>query len=153
MLFLEDVQAQEGAAFEGTEIEARRAGLDRFEQRRRKWLGRPPTRGLKQREKRRQSFRFGVFQQDRKDRQPLGIVMGRQMPNQRDLHFGTDPALHPVAPDQQYERRTAHQGFFETRHPAVADADRVFIAKDTEAGLVQRRVESDARFAVSTAVA
>lgn len=74
------------------------------------------------------------------------------MPDQRDLHFGTDPALHPVTPNQQHKSATVLQSFFQTRHPAVAFAD-VFILKNIPAGLFQRGSQCNTRLHVGMAVA
>ena len=126
---------------------------DRFDQRVRKQVGGPPARGLKQREKRRQRFGLRVFEQDGKDRQALRVVVGREMPDQRDLRLGADPALNPVAPHQQHERGAALQGRLQTLDPFITDTDRRLVAKDPEPRLLQSGPHRDAGRPVSVAVA
>jgi hypothetical protein len=85
--------------------------------------------------------------------QALRLVVAGQMPRQRDLDLGPDPAPHPVAPHQHDERGTAVQGLFEARHPALARAVAVLVPIDAAARLLQGGLKNDARVPVRTAVA
>lgn len=62
--------------------------------------------------------------------------MGGQVPSQRDLHLGAYPAPHAVTADQHDEGGTTLQGLLQARHPAVADADRVFVLEDAQSRLL-----------------
>lgn len=79
--------------------------------------------------------------------------MEGQVPNQGDLRFGAYPALDPVTPHQQHKSGAALQGLFQARQPSVANAERVFIAKNAQAGLFQCGSQCNARIAVGAAVA
>ncbi len=92
-------------------------------------------------------------QQYGKDRQALRVVLGGQVPNQRNLHFGADPAPHAVPSHQQHEGGTAPQGVLQAGHPAVAGADRIVVLENAQASVFQRQTQRDGRLPVRTAVA
>ena len=111
ILALEGVQTQEGAAFEGRRSSKRVA---RF----RMASSRPPGSGSagdqrvawNRARNGGSASGFVSIQQNGKDRQALRVVMGGKVADQRDLHLGTDPALHPVAPDQRRRTRNSPAG-------------------------------------------
>jgi len=150
----EGVEADEGAALDGRRrVEADGARPDGVEQCGRQRLGRPPAGGLEEDEKRRQRLRPGVFEEDREQRQALGVLRRRQVADQGHLHLGADPAAHAFPADENDERRAAVQGLLQALQPPVAGAQRIVILEDTQPGLFERRAQGDRHRLVSAAVA
>ena len=79
--------------------------------------------------------------------------MGRQMPRQRHLHLGPDPARHAVLADQHHEGGATRQGLFQSPDPAVAGADRPVILEHTEARPLQFAPQGRASRLIIAAIA
>jgi hypothetical protein len=112
-----------------------------------------PGRRLKQGEEGRQALGTRAVEQDGKDRQALRLVVRAEVPVQRDLHLGADPAPRAIASDQDDERRAALQRVLQARHPLVAGADRLLVVKDRQPGLLQGGAKRAGRAALRPAVA